>query len=174
MGFSLKKLAKKAARGIGKMGAVAIKQAIASTPIGAAAMKAAQALKAAGVSTKAARLKIQPLSVRASVEKAARAPRTTINAPGPLGLVKPTSTKKRTVTKVLNFPDLLPTKARKPQARRKAARMPAKARTTASKGKRKAPSGGLDLKAIAIEWRAQGKPGTWQGFIKANPIRKAG
>lgn len=43
-----------------------------------------------------------------------------------------------------------------------------------SKGTRKAPSGGLDLKKIAQMWRAEGKPGTWLNYIKAHSnIRKA-
>jgi len=44
--------------------------------------------------------------------------------------------------------------------------------TRSSNGKRVPPKGGLDLAAIARQWRAAGKPGTWQGYIKANPIRK--
>jgi hypothetical protein len=47
------------------------------------------------------------------------------------------------------------------------------AKVTRAKGTgRKAPKGGLDLKAIAAKWRAAGKPGTWIGYIKANPIKK--
>jgi hypothetical protein len=39
--------------------------------------------------------------------------------------------------------------------------------------KRKAPPGGLDLARIAQMWRAEGKPGTWQSFIKSHSdIRK--
>lgn len=34
------------------------------------------------------------------------------------------------------------------------------------KSKRKAPTGGLDLKALSASWKAAGKPGTWQGWIK--------
>jgi len=49
-------------------------------------------------------------------------------------------------------------------------------KTGATKVKRSSgrtpPKGGLDLKAIAAKWRAAGKPGTWLGYIKANPIRK--
>jgi hypothetical protein len=38
---------------------------------------------------------------------------------------------------------------------------------------RSLPKGALDLAAIASMWRAQGKPGTWRDFIKANShIRK--
>lgn len=45
---------------------------------------------------------------------------------------------------------------------RKRARRPAAARTG-----RKAPKGGLNLKALSTAWKAAGKPGTWQGWIKA-------
>jgi hypothetical protein len=34
--------------------------------------------------------------------------------------------------------------------------------------RRKPPTGGLDLKALSVSWRAAGKPGTWQGWIAAN------
>lgn len=37
--------------------------------------------------------------------------------------------------------------------------------------KRPPPKGGLDLKAMAKEWRAAGKPGDWRSWIKNNPIR---
>lgn len=38
---------------------------------------------------------------------------------------------------------------------------------------RKPPSGGLDLKAIGVLYRQQGKPGKWIDFVKANShIRK--
>lgn len=47
-----------------------------------------------------------------------------------------------------------------------------KARKAKKPSNRKPPKGGLDLAAIARAWRAAGKPGTWLGYIKANPIRK--
>lgn len=47
----------------------------------------------------------------------------------------------------------------------------AKVKSTSTK-KRVAPKGGLDLAAISRLWKAQGKPGSWQGFIKANPLKK--
>lgn len=37
---------------------------------------------------------------------------------------------------------------------------------------RRPPPGGLDLRAMAGEWRAAGKPGRWIDWIKANPIRR--
>lgn len=42
-------------------------------------------------------------------------------------------------------------------------------------GKRRGPpAGGLDLKRIAAMWRAEGKPGTWQGFIKSHKNIRTG
>lgn len=49
------------------------------------------------------------------------------------------------------------TKAKKPKAAAKK-----------SGTKRKAPTGGLNLKALSASWKAAGKPGTWQQWIKAN------
>jgi hypothetical protein len=34
--------------------------------------------------------------------------------------------------------------------------------------KRKAPTGGLDLKALSASWRAAGKPGKWLDWIKSH------
>lgn len=73
--------------------------------------------------------------------------------------------------------------APKPRKRRKASadpyrsaqRTPKRRKAAAprsSSGKRVPPKGGLDLAAIARQWRAAGKPGSWQAYIKANPIRK--
>lgn len=42
----------------------------------------------------------------------------------------------------------------------------------APRAKRGAPPGGLDLRAMAQAWRSAGKPTTWQGWIKTNPIRR--
>jgi hypothetical protein len=46
-----------------------------------------------------------------------------------------------------------------------------KSRPASSSGggkKRRAPSGGLDMKAIARAWKQAGKPGRWIDFVKAN------
>lgn len=48
--------------------------------------------------------------------------------------------------------------------RRKAKAKPIKA----AGAKRRAPTGGLDLKGLSASWRAAGKPGTWQGWIAAH------
>jgi len=50
--------------------------------------------------------------------------------------------------------------------------MPQNRKAPTGKGKRTPPKGGLDLKAMALQWRAAGKPGTWLGWIKANQIKK--
>lgn len=47
-------------------------------------------------------------------------------------------------------------------SRRRAASSP----TTATK--RRAPSGGLDLKALSASWRAAGKPGRWIDWVKSH------
>lgn len=46
-------------------------------------------------------------------------------------------------------------------------------KTTTTGGKRKPPPGGLDLAAMAREWRAAGKPGSWLSWIKSNQIRRS-
>jgi len=48
-----------------------------------------------------------------------------------------------------------------------------KTTTTTTGGKRKPPPGGLDLAAMAREWKAAGKPGTWLSWIKSNQIRRS-
>jgi hypothetical protein len=34
--------------------------------------------------------------------------------------------------------------------------------------KRRAPTGGLDLKALSASWKAAGKPGTWMDWIRSH------
>lgn len=50
-------------------------------------------------------------------------------------------------------------------SRRKAA---SKLVTAAVKKTRRAPTGGLDLKALSASWRAAGKPGKWLDWVKAH------
>ena len=70
MAFSLKRLVKKAV----KLGGKIAKPLLATTPVGQVALRAQQTLKSLGGNLKASRLgKIEPLSVRASVEKVAAA-----------------------------------------------------------------------------------------------------
>lgn len=59
-----------------------------------------------------------------------------------------------------------------PAKKRKKAAPKAKAVKKTSGAKRTPPKGGLDLAAIARQWKAAGKPGKWIDYIKANPIRK--
>jgi len=46
-----------------------------------------------------------------------------------------------------------------------------KAPKAKSTTKRAPPKGGLDLKRMSAAWNAAGKPGTWQGWIKSNPLK---
>ena len=152
MGFKLGKFLKKAA----KLGSKLARPILATTPVGALALRAQQTLKSLGGNMKAARLgKIQPLSVRASVEKIAPS--------ASLSLRKfPTSAANGTSGRI---------SAR--SSKRKASRMPQKRRTATGKGRRTPPSGGLDLRAMAAAWRAAGKPGSWRDWIRTNQLRKA-
>lgn len=132
-----------------KLGGKIAKPILAATPGGAIALRAQQTLKSLGGSLKAAKLgKVQPLSVRASIEKVAAA--------GP--------------ARRLSVPASLSRRKR----RAKGSTMPQKRKTAPGTSKRLPPKGGLDLKAMAAQWRAAGKPGTWAGWIKSNQIRKAG
>lgn len=60
--------------------------------------------------------------------------------------------------------------APKPRAKKarvtKAAKKASSGRKTPSGAKRKPPTGGLNLKALSASWRAAGKPGSWQQWIK--------
>jgi hypothetical protein len=51
---------------------------------------------------------------------------------------------------------------------RKRAAAKAKAPRKASSGKRAAPKGGKDFKALSVSWNAAGKPGTWLAWVKAH------
>jgi hypothetical protein len=122
------------------------KPALSLTPVGRIALRAQQTLKSLGGNLKAARLgKVEPLSVVAGVEKIATA--------GPARRLR---SFRRAATSV------------------RGSRMPQKRRTAKPKGKRAPPRGGLDLKAMSVQWRAAGKPGTWRDWIKTNQLRKAG
>lgn len=60
---------------------------------------------------------------------------------------------------------------RQPIRKMKKAAKPKVAKVKKKSG-RTPPKGGLDLAAIARQWKAAGKPGTWISYIKANPIKK--
>lgn len=154
MGFKLGKFLKKAV----KLGSKLAKPILATTPVGALALRAQQTFKSLGGNMKAARMgKLEPLSVRAGIEKVA----------------PPAPRKIRSMPAILRREaDFGPSRFRRPPSSKNGSRMPQERPTPNGKGKRSPPSGGLDLKAIAAKWRAAGKPGTWIGFIKANPLRK--
>lgn len=57
-------------------------------------------------------------------------------------------------------------------AQASAGRVSAGGGVRASSGKRKPPPGGLDLKRMAVAWRAAGKPGRWIDWIKSRPLRR--
>ncbi|MGV0982832.1 MAG: hypothetical protein ACOYB0_10775 [Polynucleobacter sp.] len=59
-------------------------------------------------------------------------------------------------------------KRRKSAAAKKRATQAKNGREFLKRAKRAAPKGGLDLKKLSASWKAAGKPGTWQGWIKAN------
>ena len=148
MGFSFKKALKK----VVKLGGKLATPLLSMTPVGAAVLRGQQVLKSLGGNLKAARLgKIEPLSVRAPIARVV----------GPM----PAKTLKT-----------MPTFTRNGAARRrtsgKGSRMPQKRRTVAGTSKRVPPKGGLDLRAMAAQWRAAGKPGSWRDWIRSNQIRK--
>ena len=153
MGFKLGKFLKKAV----KLGGKIARPILATTPVGALALRAQQTLKSLGGNLKAARLgKIEPLSVRAGIEK-----------------IAPSAAKS-----LRRFPTLAGgtgarSIARGSTRRRKALRMTQKRQTATGTGRRVPPAGGLDLRAMAAQWRAAGKPGSWRDWIRTNQIRKA-
>lgn len=152
MGFSLKKLV----RGAVKLGKKVAPQILKATPAGALLVRAQQAAKGLGVNFRAAAKKQQPVSVQAAIAK----PVVSMMASG----APPARRKLRAFGVVRGKPGKRPVSVPS-GSRRKAKREGGKGRTP--------PAGGLDLKAMAAQWRAAGKPGTWLGWIKANPIRKA-
>lgn len=45
---------------------------------------------------------------------------------------------------------------------------PRRRRRRAAAGGRRAPTGGLDLRALSAAWKAAGKPGTWMDWIRSH------
>ena len=137
-------------------------------PGGALALRAQQTLKSLGGNLKAARLgKIEPLSVRAGIEKI---------VPGAAQSLRrfprsAASTAARTTARSFG---LKRRKRPKPftVGQRQGSTMPQERRSATGKGKRTPPAGGLDLAAMAAQWRAAGKPGSWRDWIKTNQLRK--
>lgn len=155
MGLSLKRLVK----GAVKLGKKVAPQILKATPLGQVVVRAQQTAKSLGVIPRAAKRKQEPVSVQAAIAKPALSVMS--SRPQAAKRLRGSGLRKRddqaySVGAMLGKPH---------KSSRKAKRAPGKGRT--------APAGGLDLKAIAAEWRRQGKPGRWIDFIKANPIRKA-
>lgn len=51
---------------------------------------------------------------------------------------------------------------------RRVKRTRAAARQNAPRSKRKPPTGGKDLKALSVSWKAAGKPGRWIDWVKSH------
>jgi len=173
MGFSLRKLV----RGAVKIGKKVAPQLLRVTPVGALAIRAQQAAKSLGVNFRAAKKKQMPVSVQAAIARPM------------VGMASSRPTARRSISLRPARIDASGRSFQTPEdMRRSGKRGLTRAQQTgltgfeASGSRRKAkvrtgkartpPKGGLDLKAIAALWRSQGKPGSWQGFIKANPLRK--
>lgn len=173
MGFSLKKLV----RGVAKIGRPLVLQALKSTPLGLAAAKVASVAKSLGVSRKEMSIrKVQPLSVRAPIERTVLSmPVSGPLLPGPEGLVK--APRKARRPKITDRTMTVAQMQRELKRAKKGTDIWTQADKRAAKkragGTRRAPKGGLDLKAMAAAWRAAGKPGTWRDWIKTNQVRKA-
>lgn len=152
MGFSLKKLVK----GAVKIGKKIAPQILKATPAGALVMRAQQAAKALGINPRAAKVKQQPVSVQAAIAR----PVLSVTSSRPQAAKRLRGSGLRTRDdQAFSVGGMLS------GSRRKAKRAPGKGRTP--------PKGGLDLKRMAAQWRAAGKPGTWLGWIKSQPIYKA-
>lgn len=154
MGFSLKRLVKKAV----KLGGKIARPILATTPVGALALRAQQTLKSLGGNLKAARLgKLEPLSVRSGIEK--------IEPHRPARFIRPMGVSARSAGKGGSG---------RRRSSKKGSRMPQNRKTPTGTTRRVPPKGGLDLRAMAVQWRAAGKPGSWREWIRTNQIRKAG
>lgn len=93
--------------------------------------------------------------------------------PGTYGSAARKPRKRRRATATAPLADELPPPRPRRRAPRKKAASPARrpARRRASGTRRAPPRGGLDFKAMSVEWRAAGKPGSWQEWIRNNPRR---
>lgn len=166
MGFSLKKLA----RGALKLGKKLAPSIIAATPLAGIALRAQQVAKSLAVNPRSARVKPEPLSVQAAIAKPAVGMMT--SAPGPRRRIDLRPARMTSRGAAYQTPADMRSAGGLTRAQKTGRTGFQKAKRASGKG-RTPPRGGLDLKAIAAEWRRQGKPGTWLGFIKANSnIRK--
>jgi len=154
----LKKAIRKNKRGLLNLGKRIAPVLLAAAPVAGAIMRGKQALKSMGVEPKAAKMgKVQPSSVNVAIAKPAVVPVMTrqVSRRGAFTEDYAGTKKLRTAHSTQS-----PAVARALAARRMAKRATGKGR--------RPPTGGLDLKALSASWRAAGKPGTWQGWIKAN------
>lgn len=147
----LKKLGKLAVKGVGK--AIRAKVAVVTGGASEAALRGIKVAKALGATR--AKKAAQPKSVRAAIAKLEAMPKLTVRQTSGDPPAAP--------------PGMAPRRSPAPP-RRAAVKLPKakKAKAPKAKGTRKPPSGGLDLKALAAQWRAAGKPGKWIDFVKAN------
>jgi len=154
----LKKAIRKNKKGLLNLGKRVAPVLLAAAPVAGAIMRGKQALKSLGVNPKGAKLgKVEPASVNVAIAKPAVVPISARQSSrrGAFTEDYAGSKKLRSAHSTQS-----PAVARALAARRKAKRVTGKGR--------RPPSGGLDLKALSASWRAAGKPGTWQGWIKAN------
>lgn len=145
-----------------KGAAIAVGRKALSTATGGLSEPVIRASKALLVNHKASKIKIQPLSVRAVLSKSAvphpavHIASTMTTMPGGAPLKRSSKRKGKSST------------PKPPKSKRRAKTKRAKSSGT----KRTAPKGGLDLKRMAVAWRAAGKPGRWIDWVKTQPIRK--
>lgn len=137
-----------------KLGGKIAKPLLATTPVGAVALRAQQTLKSLGGNLKAARLgKIEPLSVRGTIEKVAAAgPAKRLSVPKALRPSPSRGSRQRTISA-------------------NGSRMPLNRETANGKGKTLSPSkqrAREKSRAKYAAWKAAGKPGTFFEWAKAN------
>lgn len=159
----LSKLARKALGGkavtLKNVVKAAAGKAVGTIPGGTAVLRAAKAL---AVKPHAAAVKVQPVSVRAVISKAVAAP--------PRSIAPPTLGAATRMPGGAPIASGSPRKAKRRMPRGRAATdsgVGARGHPTRA-GKRRAPSGGKDFKALSAAWRAAGKPGTWLAWVKSH------
>lgn len=152
--MGLKRFLKKAVKLGGKIG----KPILATTPVGQIALRAQQTLKSLGGNLKAARLgKIEPLSVRGSIEKVAVA--------GPKRVIRSMP------ALIRREADSGPERFRRRTISANGSRMPQKRKTANGKGKTLSPSrlrAREKSRAKYAAWKAAGRPGKFFDWAKAN------
>jgi len=148
---------------IGKVLKKAVKPAL-SIATGGISDKVLSIGKTLGIGTKKAKV-VRPQVLQATVDK--------------IGQSIPQTSKTKTYTDISDAPIVIrskkkATKKRSPAKLKLVKTAKATKVTKAAKVKRAAPRGGIDLKKLSTMWAAQGKPGKWIDFVKANSnVRKA-